>query len=87
MKTKSIVEVYLRHCLRPNLRRFLARTADDHFFDSSSLVSKLLEACTKDDLLSDCGDVQSVDRLGAIAEEEYTALLAAEPVVVDVSCS
>jgi len=51
------------------------------------LVSKLLEACTTDDLLSDCGDVHSVDRLGAIAEAEYTALLAAEPVAVEVSCS
>lgn len=51
------------------------------------MVSRLLEACTKDDLLPGCGDVHSVDRLGAIAEAEDTALLAAEPVVVEVSCS
>lgn len=51
------------------------------------MVSKLLEACTKDDLVPGCGDVHSVDRLGAIAEAENTPLLAAEPVAVEVSCS
>lgn len=51
------------------------------------MVSKLLEACTKDDLPSGRGDVHSVDRLDAIVEAVGTVLLAAEAVAVDVSCS
>lgn len=50
------------------------------------MISKLLEAYTKDDLLSDRGDVHSDVRLGAIVEAEDTAVLT-EPVTAKVYCS